>query len=79
MLGRVVEKVVFLVLLRRNMQLDMCLRKHELVPTRAMGRPCAMMPWAARTSGYSYGTGAFYYVADIVSKTGARYQVDRSY
>jgi len=41
MLRNVVEKVVFLILLRRNMQLDMYSGEHELVPTRALGRSCA--------------------------------------
>ena len=75
----VVEKVVFLILLQRNMQLDMRLGQHELVPTKALGCPCSRMSWATRTSGYSYGTGAYYYMADIVSKKEARCQVDGSY
>ena len=75
----VVENVVFLILLRRNMQLDMCLGRHELVPTRALGRSCSRTPWATRTSGNSYGTGAYYNMGDIVSKKEARYQVDGSY
>lgn len=39
----VVEKVVFLILLWHNIQLDMCLGRHKLVPTRALGCPCARM------------------------------------
>jgi len=79
MLRNVVEKVVFLILLRRNMKLNMYLGRYELVPTRTLGCPCSRMSWATRTSGYSYGTGAYYYMADIVIKKEARYQVDGSY
>ena len=75
MLRNVAEGDRFWIHLQRNI-LEMYLRKHELVPTGALGCACAGIPWASPTLGNTY---AGFYYQSVISQKQARQQVDGSY
>jgi hypothetical protein len=53
MLRNIAERVTFWIDLWQNV-LNMCLGKHESVPTGSLKYACAGIPWACPTSGNTY-------------------------